>query len=178
MGHYDQLDYSITVAVLVSANAQDSGQNTLCTGIRSTIRNEGITADEIDVQLQTMDTANAFAVEESIRDLFTNYEAPDVIICLSELTTTCVYQAVVDFNKVGDVEILGYYDSEIIRKGIRRGVIEATFAVDTTRMGRYAIEALEEYSLRGYTSQYFATEVTLINKENLDAYEEGQLNGK
>lgn len=168
----------ITAAVLVSANAQDSGQNTLCTGIRSTIRNAGITADEIDVQLQAMDTTNVFAVEETIRDLFTNYEAPDVIICLSELTTTCVYQAVVDFNKVGDVKILGYYDSETIRKGIKRGVIESTFAVDTTRMGRYAIEALEEYGLRGYTSQYFSTEITMINQENIDAYEEGQSNGK
>lgn len=167
----------MTAAVLVSANAQDSGQSTLCTGVRSTIRNEGITAEEIDVQLVAVDTANAFAVEETIRDLFTNYEVPDVIICLSELTTTCVYQAVVDFNKVGDVEILGYYDSETIRKGIKRGVIDATFAVDTKRMGRYAIEALEEYGLRGYTSQYFATEVTLINQENIESYEEETLNG-
>ena len=81
--------------------------------------------------LVSVDDTNAFSVEESIRDIFMEEELPDIIICLNELNTTCVYQAVVDYNKVGEVSILGYYDSETIINAIDRNVIYAKWNIKT-----------------------------------------------
>lgn len=161
---------TISVMVLVNAYAQDSGQNILCSGIQETIENEKQDGTEIEISLVSVDSTNTFSVEESIRDIFMEEYLPDIIICLNELHTTCVYQAVVDYNKVGQVNILGYYDSDTILKAIDRNVIYATISIDTGQMGRFCVNALTEYNTYGNTSQYFIADIALINKENVELY--------
>lgn len=82
-------------------------------------------------------------------------------------------RAAVDYNKVGDVSILGYYDSDTIIKAIDRNVINATVSVNTEQMGSFCIDALTEYYQYGNTSQYFTADVTLIDKDNVWMYLEG-----
>lgn len=165
----------VKVMVLVNASAQDSGQNILCSGIQETIETEKRGGVKIELSVVSIDDTNAFLVEESIREIFMNNELPDIIVCLNELNTTCVYQAVVDYNKVGQVNILGYYDSETIRKAIDRNVIYATISIDTMQMGKYCVDALTEYNTVGNTSQYFIADITLINKENIALYLGGEV---
>ncbi len=161
------------VAVLVNAYALDSGQNIICSGIQDTLDKAKKEGKEIEMTLVSVDDTNAFSVEESIRDIFMEEELPDIIICLNELNTTCVYQAVVDYNKVGEVSILGYYDSETIINAIDRNVIYATVSIDTAQMGKYCVDALSEYHELGYTSQYFTADIELIKKSNVHKYLEG-----
>lgn len=158
------------VMILVNAYAQDSGQNILCSGIQETIDKEKEKGMDISLSLVSIDDSSSFAVEESIRDIFMEGELPDIIVCLNELCTTCVYQAVIDYNKVGQVNILGYYDSDTILRAIDRNVIYATIAVDTQQMGRSCVEALTEYNAVGNTSQYFIADIELIDKENVEQY--------
>lgn len=162
----------VQVTVLVNSYAQDSGQNILCSGIQETLDREKEEGTEIEMTIVAVDDTNAFSAEESIRDIFMKDELPDIIICLNELYTTCVYQAVVDYNKVGLVNILGYYDSDTIINAIDRNVIYATVSVDTMQMGAFCIEALKEYYELGNTSQYFTADITLINKDNVFLYME------
>ena len=161
------------VSVLVNANALDSGQNIICSGIQDTFDRAKEEGKEIEMTLVSIDNTNAFSVEESIRDIFMEEDIPDIIICLNELNTTCVYQAVVDYNKVGEVSILGYYDSETIIKAIDRNVIYATISIDTKQMGEFCVNALNEYHELGYTSQYFTADIELIKKANVHKYLEG-----
>ena len=160
----------VRVAVLVNAYAQGLDQNILCSGIQETIEQERGENLEIELELISVDDTNAFSVEESIRGIFMEREIPDIIICLNELHTTCVYQAVVDYNKVGQVNILGYYDSDTIINAIDRNVIYATVAIDTKQMGQFCIKALQEYHELGYTSQYFTADIRLIQKEDVEEY--------
>lgn len=162
----------VRIAILVNAYAQDLDQNILCSGVQETVEQEqGVQVELMPLQI---DDTNAFSVEESIRDIFMEQEIPDVIICLNELTTTCVYQAVVDYNKVGQVAILGYYDSETIIHAIDRNVIYSTISIDTEQMGQFCVDALQEYHELGYTSQYFTTDVRLINRDNVEQYLENE----
>ncbi len=160
----------IKITVLASADAQDTGQNIIITAMQDTIAQENATDSEFSTSIYTVDTTNAFSVEESIRDIFLNDEIPDVIICLNELNTICAYQAVVDFNKVGEVNILGYYDSFDIVNAIDRGGVYATVSIDTWQLGEYSIAALEDYYEFGNTSEYYLADVTLINKSNVSSY--------
>ena len=159
----------IQVAILNSTN-QTSGQNVIVSGLQETLEKEIGKDTSVEVSLVSVDNSNAFSVEESVRDLFINQELPDVIVALDELTTTCVYQAVVDYNEVGNVRILGYYNSDTINNAINRGAIYSTILVDTAQLGGYCVDALKEYNEMGATSQYFTVDIELINRSNVEQY--------
>lgn len=159
-------DRPVRVTLLVNSYANSMDQNILYSGIQDTIEQErGDTA--VALSLLSVDDTNAFSVEESIRDIFMG---GDILICLNELNTTCAYQAVVDYNKVGEVSILGHYVSDTIINAIDRNVIYATVDIDTAQMGGFCIDALQEYHDLGYTSQYFTADISLISKDNVDEY--------
>lgn len=159
-----------TVAVLVSAQADDTSQNIVWSGIQETILQENTQNADIELSLISVDDSNNFTVEESIRDIFMQESFPDIIICLNEVNTTCLYQAVIDYNKVGEISILGYYGNDTIIRGIYRNVITSTIAIDTEQMGHNCIDALTEYRKLGNTSEYFMTDITLIDKKNVSDF--------
>lgn len=168
----------IKVAVLIDGNTGDFGQNLLYTAIKDTVesenRNKAAEHKPIEMSTFSIDSSNSFSVEESVRKMFGNDKEtlPDIVVGLNEIDTTSIYQSVVDYNEVGLVNILGYYDSDTILKGIERNVIYATVSIDTTQMGQYCIDALTEYFEYGYTSQYFTTDIYVVNKENVEKYME------
>ncbi|MBR4832059.1 MAG: substrate-binding domain-containing protein [Butyrivibrio sp.] len=158
------------IAILVNADAKDTGQNILISAIKDALEQDGETGAEFSFSIITIDNTNAFSVEEAIRDIIHADEVPEVIVCLNELNTVCAYQAVVDFNKVGDTNILGYYDSESIINAIDKGVVYATVNIDTKQLGEYCISALSDYYEFGNTSQYYTADVKLINQNNVSQY--------
>ena len=164
---------TIKVVVLVDANADDLGQNILFAAMQDTVESQHYMVDKpVEISMFSVDASNNFSVEESVRSLFVKNreELPDIVVCLNEIDTTSIYQAVVDYNEVGVVNILGYYDSDAILKGIERSVIYATVAIDAKQMGEYCIDALSDYLEYGNTSQYFAADVTVINSFNVSKY--------
>jgi ribose transport system substrate-binding protein len=162
----------IKIVVIASADTNDTGQNIIISAMQDTIKQENATDSEFSVSIVTVDNSNSFLVEERIRDIFLSEDVPDVIVCLNEQSTICAYQAVVDFNKVGDVNILGHYDSEEIIKAIDRGGVYATISIDTNQLGEYSVNALSDYYMYGNTSEYYMADSTLINKDNVAMYME------
>ena len=61
-------------------------------------------------------------------------------------STTCVYQAVVDYNCVGEVAILGYYDTDTILKAKRKCSQCNDLDRHTEQMGA-CVDALRDYRL-------------------------------
>lgn len=180
-GHFT--DYSvqggktvINVTMLVDAKVKESGMDLLSSAITETASQSGNIV--INTNFVSVDSTNTFAAEETIRDIFMKGTQPDVIVCLSELTTVCAYQTVVDYNKVGQVDILGYYTSDTILNAIDHGVISATMVIDTEQLGKYCIDALNEYHMYGNTSQYYSADITIVNKGNVAQYIGGGANGE
>lgn len=166
----------INVYVLVDQGPESSTQNVLTLAIQEVVDKENIDNASkhapINVTLFSVDPTNNFSVEESVRNIFMSRsdELPDIIVCLNEIDTTCLYQAVVDYNQVGLITILGYYDSNAILTGIERNVIYASVSVDTHQLGEYCIDALSEYYELGNTSQYFVGDISVIRKSNVEYY--------
>ncbi len=172
------------VLVLLSDDNNISGQTTILTTIREIIRSElkedinivqkensdDKTEEDAQVYIETttISDKSAFSAEETIRDIFISGEKlPDVIICLNEQHTTCAYQAVIDHNKVGEIEVLGYYESDTIFSAIQKGIIRATVIVDTNQMGQYCVSALDEFRQSGYVSDYFSVDTSLLDANNI-----------
>ncbi len=165
----------VKITVLVNADTKDAGQNIIISSLQDAIYQGNVTDAEFAVSLAAIDNTNSFSVEESIRDIFLGDNVPDVIVCLDELSTACTYQAVVDFNKVGEVNILGYYGSESIINAIERGGIYATISIDAEQLGEYSVTALSDFLEFGTTSEFYLADITLINQDNVDEFrkEEG-----
>ncbi len=165
---------SIKVTVLLNS-ISDTGQNLTYSTIKDTMVNEqnrnGRTK-EVKLSFATVNTSNRFAVEESVRNVFitTKENVPDIIVCLGEEETDSCSQAVVDYNMVKQVSILGCFDSPSILNAVNKEVIYSTITVDTEKMGAFCIRALNEYHEFGAISQYSSADLTLINKENVGDY--------
>jgi ribose transport system substrate-binding protein len=109
-----------------------------------------------------------FGAEESVRNIIMRErEVPDIMICLNELNTNCAYQAIVDYNKVGSVNIFGYYENKSILDAIKKRIITSTISIDTKQMGQYCVKALDEYRNSGYVNEYLPVDIVLITLENV-----------
>lgn len=159
--------------VLLDKEKTDNSQNILISAIRERIQTQGM-ENRVSVDTVQVKNDSMFAAEESIRDIFMRPELlPDVIVCLNERNTTCVYQTVVDYNKVGEVEIIGYYESDTILSAIQKEIIYSTISIDTTQMGEYCVDALNEYIQSGYVSDYYGVDVSIVNAKTLADSVEG-----
>ncbi|PYG87432.1 ribose transport system substrate-binding protein [Ruminiclostridium sufflavum DSM 19573] len=159
-----------TVLVLMNANTDNNIQNIVFSGIKDAVK-DCPTPENIDLKTIAISNNAAFAAEEFIRDIFIKQvDMPDIIICMDELNTTCVYQEAVDYNKVGRINIIGYDDSDTILRGIERNVIYSTISVDTKQIGADCIKALEEYKKTGHVSAYFDVDISVITADNVNKY--------
>ncbi|MBR5360802.1 MAG: substrate-binding domain-containing protein, partial [Lachnospiraceae bacterium] len=163
------VELSVGITMLVDMKMPSYDQNVILSGLKDSLTWEDSDTEYV-IQTVAVDNSNPFSVEESIRDVFMEENIPDILICLNELDTTCAYQAAIDYNKVGSVYILGYYDSDKIINAISRNVVYSSLAIDTKEMGSFCVDALEEYNESGNTSQYFTADITLIDKNNVSQF--------
>ena len=138
-----------------------------------------------------MDNSNVFSAEEAIRELVVTTPSsvadantppqlgktygPDILICLNATNTICAYQAVVDHNKVGEIQILGYYDSEEILTAVEKQIIQATVAVDANRVGAECVDTLMEYLQFSRTSDFTPVDLSVITASNVATYRQKSL---
>lgn len=154
------------VLVLTEDNPNDTSRNLILLGIRETLEEEIEQTREVTVEATQVDNSGSFSAEEYIRDVFLDAQRiPDILVCLSEVYTQCAYQAAVDYNKVGAVQMLGYYDSEQILDALAKNIVAVTITPDAGQMGRACVEALDEYEQTGYTNGYTAVDVQLIRPQ-------------
>ncbi len=165
----NDVELSVGITMLVDMKMPSYDQNVIMSGLKDSLTWED-SDTSYTIQTVAVDNSNPFSVEESIRDVFMEENIPDILICLNELDTTCAYQAAIDYNKVGSVYILGYYDSDKIINAISRNVVYSSLAIDTKEMGSFCIDALEEFNESGNTSQYFTADITLIDKNNVSQF--------
>lgn len=159
------------IFVLVDENSADSSQNIILSGIRDTLEKKLGKNNKSVIKAVVVNNEDTFSPEETIRDLIMDSEnVPDIMICLNATYTQCAYQAVVDYNMVGKINIIGYYDSENILSAIEKRIIFSSISVDTAQMGSLCVDALEEYSQTGHVSLYLPVDTKLITEDNVGDY--------
>lgn len=165
----------LSVMVLIGNEDDSTGQNLLLSGIKEEIAKNKSFADRISIETYSVDDSGAFTAEESIRDIFMGQKSvPDILVCLNEIHTNCVYQAVIDYNRVGRTNIIGYYDSDSILNAVRKDIVFSTISMDTAQMGRYCVTALNDYLDDGYVNDYYTVDTYVVRRDNVDSYMEGE----
>ncbi|MBR6329788.1 MAG: substrate-binding domain-containing protein [Lachnospiraceae bacterium] len=151
----------LSVMVLLDASDITGSQNILLTGIREEIEKNGM-GDRVNMETTLIHTGTMFSAQEEIRKLFSERKPADAFVCLDELSTVSVSQLVVDYNLVGNVEILGFHTSETIKAALDKKIIRGTLTADTIQMGRDGVEALTEYRESGYANEYYTSEISVV----------------
>lgn len=159
------------VMVLMDGTISDSSQNVLYVAIQEALNNSEELNADVELVSKTIKSSSNFETENIIRNIFFDKEnLPDLFICLNETDSACVYQALVDYNQVGNIELVGYYISPNILSGISKNIIHSTVAVDTEKIGICGVDALTEYISTGYASEYYSIDTKVINNKNVDSY--------
>lgn len=152
---------------------EDSGhfdQDLIYSGIKEALQK--MDSNMYSIRIQRVPHESAFSTEETIRDIFMEQKVPDILVCLDVNETTCAYQAVVDYNRVGKTSIVGFYSTETIRKAIEHEVIDSTILVKTDQMGKECVNALMEYREMGYVSEYLVVDTMILDSQNIMDYQE------
>lgn len=132
---------------------------------------EEVNGKNVDTVSQVVDISTPFTAQEGVAGILDNYgEMPDVIVCLNDRTSESVYEYIVERNMVGQVTILGYFDSDTIIKAIVRGSVKVTFATDAKFVAEQCVKALNEYIDTGFVSEYFQSNYILIDRNNVSNY--------
>lgn len=156
------------IMVLINASAEDVNTNLMYSQMSNVVERGKKEGQQTEISTYSIDSSTNFEAEEAIRNIFVNSVIlPDILICLDPVSTECACQAIVDYNKVGSVDIIGYYESAVTLDAIEKGVIPAAVTIDTEEIGRYSVSALNEYLDQGYVSNYFNVDLNIINGDNV-----------
>lgn len=161
------------ILVIMNESSGNNMEKSIYSGICETL--EGSGSVKYNIENLIVSDESSYVGEELIRNvLLEKAGVPDVIICLDQEMTESACRLLVDLNKDGKVNLMGYYESESIRDSIRRGVLDSTVSVNASQVGQQCVSLLSEYLDTGYVSDYATIDSTLITRDNLDTYEAEQ----
>ena len=147
-----------SVLVLLDTNEQDKGYDIIFSSIK-----ESLSDSDVEVDAKMINRQTPFSVEEIIHDIImVEKDAPDLIVCINPTDTITAYQILVDYNKVGEIGIIGYYNSEVIERAIERNIIDSTIVINTGQIGEYSVETLGEYLDTGMVNEYISVDIDIV----------------
>lgn len=158
--------------VTVLLNHEDAGKDLVFKQLKKTVL-EGLRSDrKVAIDSMTISPGGStFDAEEMIRDLFHDETTrPDLLVCMNETDSECAYYAMVDYNQVGSVRLIGYYQSESMLSAVQKGIVPAVITLDTDQIGKACVDALEEYGEMGHVSSYFSVDLNIITEQNVSRF--------
>lgn len=157
---------SPSVKVFINEQTSEGVANVISIAIEDYFQENYPNYGAPEVEFERVDSQDVFSVEEDIRTFFLDTkELPDIILCLNSAYTQCAYQAIVDYNRVGQTRIIGYFINDAILDAIDKQIIYSTISVDTEQMGRSSVLSLKEYEELGYTNSYVSVSTKVIGQD-------------
>ena len=159
---------SPSIDILVDGDMSEGASNLIVMAIEDYLRGENGEDAEYDlpeIMVTRIEAEDIFSAEERIRNIFLEKETlPNIMLCVNSVYTRCAYQAVVDYNLVGQIQIIGYFANDTILDAVDKQVIFSTISVDTNEMGKSCIQALYEYNNMGYTNSYLPVGIEIVDQ--------------
>ncbi len=157
-----------TVDILVDGDMAEGASNLIVMAIEDHLREKTEeNGEEVlpEIVVTRIEAEDIFSAEESIRNIFLEKEnLPNIMLCVNSVYTRCAYQAVVDYNLVGQIQIIGYFANDTILDAVDKQVIFSTVSIDTDEMGKSCIQALYEYNSMGYTNSYLPVGIEVVDQ--------------
>ncbi|WP_281816339.1 substrate-binding domain-containing protein [Vallitalea longa] len=159
-------DIAIILDNIQENNYLETSKNLILSGFKDIINQY----DDMEIKKVEESKLGLLGAEEIINRIINSYPDISAIFCSSIKDTIGVAQVIVDLNKVGDISIIGYGDSEELLKYIDKHVIYASIVDNPYDIGYKSIEAILDVMTNGTTSSFYDTGVNIITKDNIDEY--------
>lgn len=114
------------------------------------------------------------SAEEITQRIIESEEEINAIFTLSSADTLGTVQFIVDSNKVGQIAIVGYGNTEEILRYIDKEVIYGTIASDPYKMGYESIKNLIAIKSGERVPEFIDTDIQTITKSNLTMFTIGE----
>lgn len=158
------------VCLLADTANSETASNLLFSQIARAVSGGENGGSSLSVYMEKVDSRNDFEAEEIIRNVLLSETPPDILICVNSVQTECVRSALVDYNMVEDVKVIGYYASAAVLSALRNDLLSAVITCSTEEIGEKAVTALDEYLDTGHVSDYFDISLTAVTAENVNRY--------
>ena len=159
------------VCLLTDAGDSENETQLLYAQMVQAVRNGAPSGKTMDLRMESVDSRTDFDAEEVIRDILLGKDRPDILICLNSVQTECAIQALIEYNLVGKVQVIGYYATDQILQALRQDLIPVTMMIDTGAVGEDSVQALDEYLELGRVSSYYNISLSGITPKTVDRYE-------
>lgn len=156
------------IAIIVSNDYQlDSvNQNLKINGFLDAIKNY----PEMKVVRVYTSKLGTLSAEEITQSIISGKDKINAIYVTDSVDTIGTAQVVVDFNKVGEITVVGYGDTPDILRYIEKGVIYGTVMSDPYKIGYESVKAMVEFKKKNTVSTFVDIGVNVITKENVNEY--------
>ncbi len=158
------------VCLLTDSGDQENETQLLYTQIVQAVLNGAPSGKTMNLRTERIDSQTNFDAEEVIRNILLGKDAPDILICQDIVQTECAIQALIEYNLVGRVQVIGYYVTDTVIGALRQELIPVTMTIDTRILGEYCAQALNEYLELGRVSNYYNIPLFGITPMTVDRY--------
>jgi ribose transport system substrate-binding protein len=110
------------------------------------------------------------SAEEITQSIISSKQNINAIYTTDSVDTIGTAQVIVDFNKVGDIAIVGYGDTADILRYIDKGIIYGTVMSDPYRIGYESVKSMVEIKEKNNVSTFVDIGVNVITKDNVKEY--------
>jgi ribose transport system substrate-binding protein len=111
--------------------------------------------------------------QQVAEELVSKDDHVNAIVALSEASTRGAYYALVEFNKIGEIKLIGF-DQDLLEP-VRSGGIDSIILQNTYEMGRRAMGIMDE-QLRGESpAAPVSLEPLLLTRDNIDSSQVRQM---
>lgn len=157
------------IAIIVSNDYELDivSQNLEINGFLSTIKHY----PEMKVAKIYTSKMGILSAEEITQSIINDEQNIDAIYTTNSVDTLGTVQQVVNHNKVGNITLVGYGDTESILRYIKKGIIYGTVMSDPYQMGYESLKALIDIKENNNVSTFIDTGVKIIKKDNLSKFE-------
>lgn len=158
------------ICLLADEVNSDASSNLLYSQIMQAVNRDLPAGTKVDIFMTSIDSRDDFEAEEIIRNVLLDEERPDILICVNSVQTECARTALVDYNMVSEVSVIGFYASGAVLSDLRNELISAAVICDVGQAGEMALSALDEYLNSGRVSDYFDIAMEMVTSENVNHY--------
>ncbi|MBC8061228.1 MAG: substrate-binding domain-containing protein [Clostridiaceae bacterium] len=162
----EALNGKAKVAVILESLEGNVNENVKLDGINNGIKS----FKDIKVETVKVSDTGILGANDITQDILINNHEVNAIICTSSKDTIGAAQLVVDFNRVGDITIIGYDSTPEILSYIQKGIIYGTIVPAAYKIGCDSIKTLVSLKENGRVSAYIHTDSIVITKSNLKNY--------
>ena len=158
------------VCLLEDSGDSENETQLLYTQMVQAVRSGAPEDRALELVTRSVKSTEDFDAEEVIRDILLGQSTPDILICRNSVQTECAVQALVDYNLVGRVSVIGYYVTDTVLSALRQDLIPVTMTIDTRAMGEDCVQALDEYLQLQRASSYYNISLDSVTPYTLDRY--------